>query len=54
MSEGQGERLRDTEMREAGKALEGKAERDKGWVRQHRRQTCLLYTSDAADDVSWV
>lgn len=39
MSEGQGERLRDTEMREAGKALEGKAERDKGWVRQHRRQT---------------
>ena len=26
-----GERLRDTEMREAGRALEGRAERDQGW-----------------------
>ena len=34
-----GKRLRDTEIREAGRDLAGRAERDKGWGRQHRRQT---------------
>ena len=35
----QGKRLRDTEIRESGRELGGRAEREQGWGRQHRRQT---------------